>query len=149
MKLLKKILLVIVLAMAACFWYANNSGPIDSGSQAADWVSAPASVPAAFGRADSGHEVVGQGVVERFLRDDTRGDRHQRFILQLPSGQTVLVAHNIDLAPKILSLELGDSVRFKGEFIWNEKGGVVHWTHHDPDGSHAAGWLKTGGRTYQ
>ena len=35
------------------------------------------------------------------LPDDNKGTRHQRFILKLSSGQTLLVAHNIDLADKI------------------------------------------------
>ena len=30
-----------------------------------------------------------------------------------------------------------------------EQGGTVHWTHHDPSGDHAAGWLRHGGRVYR
>ena len=40
------------------------------------------------------------------------------------------------------SLKEGDSVAFNGEYEWNAKGGVIHWTHRDPQGSHVAGWLK-------
>ena len=53
-----------------------------------------------------------------------------------------LVAHNIDLAPKISTLQKGDVVQFFGEYKWNSKGGVIHWTHQDPDGRHISGWLK-------
>lgn len=91
----------------------------------------------------------GSGVVTKVLRDDSDGSRHQRFILRLDSGQTVLVAHNIDVAPRISSLRQGDTVEFFGEFERNQKGGVVHWTHHDPAGRHEAGWLRHEGRTYQ
>jgi len=44
---------------------------------------------------------------------------------------------------------MGDSVGFYGEYEWNSKGGVIHWTHLDPSGQHIAGWLKHDGKTYQ
>jgi len=97
----------------------------------------------------SGVGVTGAGVVDRVLSDDNEGGRHQRFILRLSSGQTLLVAHNIDIAPRVPGLKPGDSVEFKGDYEWNPEGGVIHWTHHDPDGGHASGWLRRNGQTYQ
>jgi len=47
------------------------------------------------------------------------------------------------------SLQEGDTIRFYGEYVWNAQGGMVHWTHHDPQGKHVAGWLKHKGQTYQ
>ena len=47
--------------------------------------------------------------------------------------------HNIEVAPRVASLELGDTVEFKGEYIWNEEGGLIHWTHRDPGGGHEPG----------
>ncbi len=97
----------------------------------------------------SGTQVSGSGVVTAILRDDTKGSRHQRFIVSIPTGQTVLIAHNIDLAPRIDSLRMGDEVGFYGEYEWNNKGGVIHWTHKDPKGHHVAGWLKHHSTIYQ
>ena len=94
-------------------------------------------------------QVEGEGVVERILADDLAGGRHQRFIVRLGSGQTLLIAHNIDLAPRIAGLREGDSIAFYGEYIWSSQGGIIHWTHHDPQGRHVAGWLKYKGQTYQ
>ncbi|WP_371185563.1 DUF3465 domain-containing protein [Thalassotalea maritima] len=103
----------------------------------------------AFETQQSDIQVQGSGIVIKVLADDNDGSRHQRFILRLPSGQTVLVAHNIDLAPRIDTLAKGDTVEFFGEYEWNNKGGVIHWTHHDPKGRHIGGWLKHNGKTYQ
>lgn len=95
------------------------------------------------------YQVSGSGTVIKLLADDNAGSRHQRFILKLNSGRTLLVSHNIDLAPRIASLQVGDTVEFNGEYEWNAKGGVLHWTHHDPQGQHETGWLKHRDRVYQ
>ena len=94
-------------------------------------------------------QLKGSGAVVKLLRDDNKGSRHQKFILKLPSGLTVLVAHNIDLAPRINSISKGDTVEFYGEYEWNKSGGIMHWTHKDPNGYHVAGWLKHNGKIYQ
>ena len=103
----------------------------------------------ALERGASGIQLQGQGTVIKLLPDDIDGSRHQRFILKLQSGQTLLIAHNIDIASRIGPLRVGDRVAFNGEYEWNSKGGVIHWTHHDPAGRHAAGWLKHGSQIYQ
>jgi len=108
----------------------------------------PASQPAnaalyrAISERESGEQVSGIGTVVRVLPDDNEGSRHQRFILELASGQTLLIAHNIDVAPRVRGIRPGDSVSFFGEYEWNERGGVIHWTHHDPQGYHVDGWLE-------
>jgi hypothetical protein len=94
-------------------------------------------------------QVQGHGIVDRILADDNQGSRHQRFILRIDSERTVLVTHNIDLAPRIPQLQRGDSVSFAGEYVWNSQGGVIHWTHHDPRGRRSDGWLQHQGKTYQ
>jgi len=103
----------------------------------------------AFATGASDIQVEGEGTVIRVLSDDLNPPRHQRFIVQLASGQTLLMSHNIDIAPRIDGLEVGDSVSFNGEYVWNEKGGIIHWTHHDPRGRHVAGWVMHNGRTYK
>lgn len=98
------------------------------------------------GRSDVWVEVAGS--VQRVLADDLKGSRHQRWILKLAWGGTVLVAHNIDLAPRV-PLAVGDRVRLRGEYEWNDRGGVVHWTHHDPQGRHEGGWIEHDGEQYR
>jgi hypothetical protein len=151
--------LLLLAAIAAVFYYLNrgpapphpDAGPQPPPSVATD--AAPAreqdALAAAYAEQRSDVQVTGAGRVTRVLGDDSIGDRHQRFILELPSGQTVLIAHNIDLAPRVEPLAPGDPVEFNGVYEWNDKGGVVHWTHHDPEGQHDPGWLKHNGRTYE
>lgn len=103
----------------------------------------------AFKSGQSNLQIQGVGIVLKNLRDDMKGSRHQKFILQDATGQTVLVAHNIDLAPRLDGLNKGDRVAFNGEYEWNARGGVIHWTHRDPRGYHDPGWLKYQGKTYQ
>jgi hypothetical protein len=96
------------------------------------------------------HEIVdGKGQVIRLLADDNKGSRHQRFLVEIENGQTLLFAHNIDLALRIDTLQVGDKVEFRGEYVYNSKGGMVHWTHLDPKNRHEAGWIKHNGITYQ
>jgi len=103
----------------------------------------------AFGNSLSGVPVEAEGTVERMLPDDSEGARHQRFILRLPSGHTVLVSHNIDVAPRVPGLEPGQRISFRGEYEWNEQGGVIHWTHHDPGGRRPGGWLERAGQRFE
>lgn len=151
---MKKLLLTAAVAVVLYLGY----GQTNKARQAIHLPEAPASVAragdadaiqAAFNAQQSGVQVQGEGVVTTVLADDNDGSRHQRFILKLHPGQTVLVAHNIDLAPRIATLASGDTVAFNGVYEWNAKGGVIHWTHHDPAGRHAAGWLRHAGQTYQ
>ena len=68
----------------------------------------------AYKNQQSNIQVKGSGKVIRILKDDNQGSRHQKFILKLSSGNTVLIAHNIDLAPRINSISNGDTVQFYG-----------------------------------
>jgi len=102
----------------------------------------------AFESRQSDVQVQGVGTVIRLLVDDNKGSRHQKFILKLSNRQTLLVAHNIDLAPRISNLKTGDIVAFYGEYEWNNRGGIIHWTHRDPRNKHKHGWLKHNGQVY-
>ena len=94
-------------------------------------------------------QVQGEGIVIAVLPDDNDGSRHQRILVKITDGHTILIAHNIDLAPRIEVIRKGDRLAFNGEFEWNDKGGVVHWTHHDPQNKHSHGWLEHLGQRYQ
>jgi hypothetical protein len=105
-------------------------------------------VTEAFRSHSSNVEVETAGHVVRLLPDDREGSPHERMLVQVEGGITVLVAHNLDLAPRV-PVAVGDSIELKGEYEWNAKGGVVHWTHGDPERRHEMGWIRYQGRLYQ
>ena len=149
---LTAIALLLVLSAAAYVWIHPESALErlrEPPASQADGVEGEALVLRAFANGTSNAWVEAEGVVERQLPDDTQGARHQRFILRLQSGHTLLISHNIDLAARLDDLEGGDLVSFRGEYEWNAQGGVIHWTHHDPDGRRAGGWLEHAGRRYR
>ena len=142
-----KAVLLILLCLASLYlWFTrvNPNQSLVSSTSAADETNLNT-----YQAPPSGAQMGGEGVVVRVLADDNDGSRHQRFILRLASGQTLLIAHNIDIANRIEALSSGDRVEFYGQYESNPEGGVIHWTHHDPDGNHVAGWLKHNGMVYQ
>jgi hypothetical protein len=134
--LVKKLLSIlgVGLVLAGICGYGPLAGFVIDGGDAA--------IASAFDNHDSGVDVTGGGEVVEVMADDEVGSRHQRFILKLSSGQTLLIAHNIDLAPRIPGLKRGDWIAFRGVYEWNSEGGVVHWTHDDPTGFREGGWVK-------
>lgn len=155
--MIKNILAIIVTLFVAYHWL-NENGYIDPGINLTGFSKADISIESSTPTDSLTHvidnqlsdvQVQGSGIVSKTLRDDLNGSRHQRFILSLDDKRTILVAHNIDLAPKIKSLRKGDRIDFYGEYEWNNKGGVLHWTHHDPSGRHVDGWLEHKGKQYQ
>lgn len=95
-------------------------------------------------------QVLGCGNIIKVLKDDNEGSRHQKLLVQLDDYPTitVLIAHNIDIAPRINNMQVNSPIRFYGEYIYNDKGGVIHWTHKDLAGRHQDGWLEYQGQKY-
>jgi hypothetical protein len=96
----------------------------------------------------SNKQIYQEGKIIKLLQDENEGSKHQKFIIKLKNDITLLVSHNIDIATRIPDLEQGETIVFYGEYEWNKKGGVVHWTHKDPRGNHADGYLLYGGKKY-
>ena len=146
MKNIKKLFVLVLIGISIYFYIQYNRN--DTGFPSEHAGKNNSVLNAVHDRAKD-IQVQGEGKVSRILSDDNYGNRHQRFILRLSPEHTVLIAHNIDLAPGISKLKKGDVVQFYGEYEWNSKGGVVHWTHHDSKGHHKSGWLKYKGRIYK
>ena len=88
------------------------------------------------------------GKIVQILKDDNRGSRHQKFLISPVSDITLLVAHNIDLSKRV-PIKKGDTISLYGRYEWNNRGGVIHWTHHDPKGKKKGGWIEANGKVYR
>ena len=144
---MQKLILICLIA----FFSAACKQSVSQAPLAASEISqsANAAIEQAFKQHKSNVQVEGIGEVVKILADDNNGLRHQKFLVKISPQQTLLFAHNLDLAPRIAQLAIGDTIEFKGEYVYNPKGGIVHWTHRDPQGHHAAGWLKHNGKVYE
>lgn len=101
-----------------------------------------------YKKSDTGQWIEDSGFVQRLISDDNDGLRHQRIILKLKNRQSLLIAHNIDLADRV-PVSVGDRLYFRGMYEWNELGGLVHWTHDDPMKIEDGGWIRYRRKTYK
>ena len=156
----KKLLLALFFTLALCACKQPNAGPQEAGpkqaetrqlavnvAESADVISNDA-IEQAFKAKKSDVQVSGKGVVIKLLKADNKGSRHQKFLVRINAQQVLLFAHNVDLAPEV-PLQVGDEISFHGEYVYNPKGGVIHWTHHAPRNDHEAGWILLNGKKYQ
>lgn len=137
------VLLLLVSSLAA--YYAVDSDKLTTTVESANAVGA---IEHAYQQRQSKVWVEVEGIVVKLLPDDNDGSRHQKFILKVDSGRTLLVAHNVDLASRV-PLSVSDKLKLRGRYEWSEKGGVLHWTHHAPNREIAGGWIEFNGRRYQ
>jgi hypothetical protein len=134
---------LIVLGLLVYQFYFPNQQSTDNNITAGD-----DAVQQAYADHRSGQWFETSGRVSRVLSDDNEGARHQKFILELDDGHTVMVAHNIDLAERV-PVRKGTALAVRGKYEWNDRGGVIHWTHHDPDGRIQGGWIMLDNVRYQ
>ncbi len=138
--------IAVLFFFVGCDSYSFSPRPVETATVHRDDAQ---KIDEAFRDHQSNLFVGSKGQVVKILSDDLKGSRHQRFILRLAQGQTVLISHNIDVAPRIEHLKVGDEVYFYGEYVWNDQGGIIHWTHHDPQYRRLGGWLEHQGLRYE
>ncbi len=149
--MLEKLIAFALIAIVLCS--CERSQPLDANitqvtTETSTYATNNSDIEQAFTNKKSNVLVSGGGVVIKLLADDNIGAKHQKFLVKINTRQTLLFAHNIDLAPRV-PLQINDKITFEGEYVYNPKGGIVHWTHHDPDGQHPAGWIMLNEQKYQ
>lgn len=98
-------------------------------------------------------EVTAEGSVARRLGTRVgRSGTHEGFLLHLTGaagrGLTVRVEDNVDITGPIPLTE-GAEVEVRGEYIFDRRGGIIHYTHRDPRGRHSAGYVRVNDKFYQ
>jgi uncharacterized protein DUF3465 len=108
-----------------------------------------AAIAADFANHRSQVEVTADGVIIRTFADRSSSTGvHEQFIIRLTSQNlTVEIEHNISIGKRV-PVAQGDHVLVHGEYIWNSEGGLIHFTHHDPQGTHESGYIVDNGTTY-
>lgn len=81
------------------------------------------------------------------LPDDTHGAQHQKFLVELKDGYTLLLVYNLDMCERV-PVQVGDRVGAGGMFIWTDRGGLLHWLHHDPRKNRPDGYVELNGKQY-
>ncbi len=83
----------------------------------------------------------------RFFYGDRTHAMHEAFDVQSSSGRLEVV-DNVGIAPRC-PVAVGDRIEIRGELVHDRgRPPVVHWTHHDPHGNHADGFIRLRGRLY-
>ncbi len=98
----KKNIFMVVLAIVIYLLAQQGKDALNGSSIASE---SAATVQDAYAARQSDVQIHGTGIVKKVLPDDRKGLQHQKFILQIDSGQTLLVAHNIDVAPRLPGLK--------------------------------------------
>jgi hypothetical protein len=73
---------------------------------------------------------------------------HEEFSAETAAGNVDII-DNVGIAPRI-PVKPGDAIQVRGEMVHDrdKPDPVVHWTHHDPDGRHADGFIRLQNREY-
>lgn len=109
-------------------------------------------IPTLFKNKVSDRIVQAAGTVVKILPDDLDtfdgSEQHQKFLVELsdPDRTTVKVCHNLKFGR--VPVREGEVVSFRGEYEYTDFGGTIHWTHHDPRGTHEDGWIEYEGKQF-
>jgi hypothetical protein len=106
-----------------------------------------------FKKQQSDTWIEAEGVIKKILPDDNDdsdgSSKHQRWIVRVPSGIEILIAHAFDVSARV-PVEEGDTIRFRGEYEYTEKGGTVHFTHAPKfKRREPGGWIEHNDKLYE
>jgi len=131
-------LVVVVVIALALVWQSRPGYDIDPGFN---------TVQDAYRYRQTGMMAEVTGTVARILVDDRNEPDLQKFIIRLPSGQSLLVVHNQRIAERV-PVAANDTVVVRGEYQWTETGGALRHTQRDYTPRRRHGWIDHNGERY-
>lgn len=141
---MRSLALAALIMLSAC-----TSGSHGATSQPA---AISSEVCAAYRAQRSNVEITTSGTVVKVLGVyNGPSGAHENFLVATSPATgcrlTLRVAHNVDIARRI-PLAPGEAVTLHGEYIYDSRGGIMHWTHRDPRGRHQGGYVEANGERY-
>lgn len=147
----------VLFALSACAPQSPQRSQADQGTRNLQWLDTQRLPVLPAGQVELGramdarrglrHVLAQNLVVVEILPDDVHGRRHQKWVVALADQRRVQVVYNSDFGPRV-PVQLGQVQDVAGEYIWNSKGGLLHWTHYDPRGRRPDGFVQINGQIY-
>ena len=85
--------------------------------------------------------------VVQVLPDEVSANQHQKWMVKLANGRTLLCVYNIDITQRV-PIQVGDTVSMGGQYIFTHAGGLIHWLHADPRAERPNGYVDLNGTRY-
>jgi hypothetical protein len=138
------VVLAFALIVAGLLYVRPNRHTVTVGDASRAGRVGCSQVATGFRERENGNWLTVSATVTRLLPDSYGRFQHQRFIARCPSGQTILIVNDVSIGQRV-PVAVGQRVVVRGQYVWNEQGGLIHFTHHG-DGS--GGWILYQGHVY-
>ena len=136
--IVKLIAFVAVAAFLGWKWHSLPGYKLDGGE---------AVVEKAFYDRQSDLMVEVTGTVFQMASQNASNAGYQEFRMKLPSGQLLTIVHENKKGQR-LPLEANDTVTVRGQYYWNELGGIIKGTQRDKSMERMHGWIEHEGVRY-
>jgi hypothetical protein len=139
-----RLLTIIVVILAGGAWWYNPSILADLGFVKSD----DELIVSAWQQEKSNFHVQFEARVILKLPDEDNYGNAQKFLVVLENGHRLLISHDLEISTRV-PIVVNSLIRVKGEYDWNETGGMVHWTHRDINNERDGGWIELNNHRYR
>jgi len=89
-----------------------------------------------------------RGIITSILKEDHRGNPHQKFVIEVKKDLTLKIVTNLDFGR--IPTQIGQEIKVCGEYAVDRHNGLglIHWTHFDRRKHHPDGFTVINGMVY-